>query len=385
MPAAMNVARRHSRSRGKIMRDQSQSRVCACALFGLRRCRRVVAAPRAEARALTKGAANYKPYAVEHIGKALAGAKELQAAVKAGDAKAAQAAWIKSRKGWEAIEPITGEFFRQARRSDRRLAGRQAGLSRDRGGAVCRQARRDSAQPVDGLVANLDRIRKAAERARASSSRRRACSTAPPSSPTRSARTNRRAASRHMPAPRSSTCRRTSKASRRSTSWCSRTPEEERRQARQAHQRQDRGCRGAGEGQRPQELDQPALQQGGRGTGGAAAERGAQAQAQEAGSRRVEAMPGRVAIAASASVWPLPRACVAGDCARRRPGAGDADHQQGRRAAARHRTERGTARSAERAVLFRTRRRQALLSAQSRRHAVLLAGDLRRRGARRPA
>ena len=54
---------------------------------------------------------NYKPFAVERIGIALAGAKELQAAVKANDVKAAQAAWIKSRKGWEAAEPITGEFF----------------------------------------------------------------------------------------------------------------------------------------------------------------------------------------------------------------------------------------------------------------------------------
>jgi iron uptake system component EfeO len=71
-----------------------------------------LAAPRAEAAdALAKGAANYKPFAVEHIGDALAGAKALQAAVKAGDVKAAQAAWIKSRKGWEAVEPITGEFF----------------------------------------------------------------------------------------------------------------------------------------------------------------------------------------------------------------------------------------------------------------------------------
>ena len=60
---------------------------------------------------LSKGAADYKPFAVEHIGMALAGAKELQAAVKANDLKAAQAAWIKSRKGWEAAEPITGEFF----------------------------------------------------------------------------------------------------------------------------------------------------------------------------------------------------------------------------------------------------------------------------------
>ena len=60
---------------------------------------------------LASGAANYKPYAVEHIRIALAGAKELRAAVNAGDVKAAQAAWIKSRKGWEAAEPITGEFF----------------------------------------------------------------------------------------------------------------------------------------------------------------------------------------------------------------------------------------------------------------------------------
>ena len=71
-----------------------------------------LAVPRAEAAdALAKGAANYKPYAVEHIGDALTSAKALQAAVKAGDVKAAQAAWIKSRKGWEAAEPITGEFF----------------------------------------------------------------------------------------------------------------------------------------------------------------------------------------------------------------------------------------------------------------------------------
>jgi iron uptake system component EfeO len=71
-----------------------------------------LAAPRADAAdPLAKGAADYKPFAVEHIGIALKGAKELQAAVKAGDAKAAQAAWIASRKGWEAIEPITGEFF----------------------------------------------------------------------------------------------------------------------------------------------------------------------------------------------------------------------------------------------------------------------------------
>jgi iron uptake system component EfeO len=61
--------------------------------------------------AVTTGAANYKPLAVEKLGDALAGAKAMQAAIKANDAKAAQAAWIKSRSGWETIEPITAEFF----------------------------------------------------------------------------------------------------------------------------------------------------------------------------------------------------------------------------------------------------------------------------------
>jgi iron uptake system component EfeO len=84
------------------------ARVLGCTLIA---CAFMVAATHAEAQSLAKGAADYKPFAVEHIGIALAGAKELQAAVKAGEVKKAQAAWIKSRKGWEAIEPITGEFF----------------------------------------------------------------------------------------------------------------------------------------------------------------------------------------------------------------------------------------------------------------------------------
>ena len=57
------------------------------------------------------GLKSFKPFIVEHIGKAIAGAKKLQTAVKAGDVKAAQAAWIKSRKGWEAMETVTGTYF----------------------------------------------------------------------------------------------------------------------------------------------------------------------------------------------------------------------------------------------------------------------------------
>lgn len=53
----------------------------------------------------------FKPFIVEHIDAAIAGAKEMQTAVKSGDVTAAQAAWIKSRKGWEAMEPVTSIYF----------------------------------------------------------------------------------------------------------------------------------------------------------------------------------------------------------------------------------------------------------------------------------
>jgi iron uptake system component EfeO len=71
----------------------------------------LLAAADAATDTLATGAKNYKPYAVERIGDALAGGKSLQAAINAGDVKAAQTAWITSRRGWEAAEPITGEFF----------------------------------------------------------------------------------------------------------------------------------------------------------------------------------------------------------------------------------------------------------------------------------
>src|SRR6185312_4299641 len=64
-----------------------------CALLAMA----VVALPAARANAadaIGKGVADYKPFAVERIENALAGAKDMQTAVKAGDAKAAQAALI---------------------------------------------------------------------------------------------------------------------------------------------------------------------------------------------------------------------------------------------------------------------------------------------------
>lgn len=63
------------------------------------------------AQSMREGAQAYKPFIVENAGKALAAAKEMQAAVKAKDAKAAQDAWVKSRRGWEAMEAVTAELF----------------------------------------------------------------------------------------------------------------------------------------------------------------------------------------------------------------------------------------------------------------------------------
>jgi iron uptake system component EfeO len=65
----------------------------------------------AQAASMKDGLKAYKAFAVERADRALAGAKQLQAAVKSGDLKAAQAAWIDSRKSWEANETIVGEFF----------------------------------------------------------------------------------------------------------------------------------------------------------------------------------------------------------------------------------------------------------------------------------
>jgi hypothetical protein len=53
------------------------------------------------------GAAQFKAYAIEYIGKTIIGAK----APQAGDVTTAQAAWIEPRKGWEAMEPVTGQYF----------------------------------------------------------------------------------------------------------------------------------------------------------------------------------------------------------------------------------------------------------------------------------
>lgn len=112
----------------------------------------------ANADALTEGAKNCKPFAVEHIEKALTGAKQLQAAVKKGDVKAAQAAWIKSRKGWEAVEPITGEFFGELDSAIDAWPDAKRGYHAVEAPLFAGKLQ-EIAQPVNGLVANLAKFK----------------------------------------------------------------------------------------------------------------------------------------------------------------------------------------------------------------------------------
>ncbi len=109
--------------------------------------------------AMTKGAANYKPFVVEHIGKAVTGAKALQAAVKAGDVKAAQKAWINSRKGWEAMEPVTGEYFGDLDKVIDAWPDAKQGYHAIEA-ALFSGKLEGLAKPVDELLANLTTVQK---------------------------------------------------------------------------------------------------------------------------------------------------------------------------------------------------------------------------------
>jgi iron uptake system component EfeO len=140
-------------TRMRSRRATAQMLAWALAVFVL------AAAGRAKADALGDGADNYKPFAVERIDIALKGAKELQAAVQAGDVKRAQDAWVKSRKGWEAIEPITGEFFGKLDEAIDAWPDAKQGYHAVEA-ALFAGKLGEVGGPVDGLVANLAEFQK---------------------------------------------------------------------------------------------------------------------------------------------------------------------------------------------------------------------------------
>jgi iron uptake system EfeUOB component EfeO/EfeM len=64
----------------------------------------------ASAAPLDAAAEGYRPYLIEGIGEALAGALELRGHAAAGDLKGAKKAWISARAGWERSEVFTAGF-----------------------------------------------------------------------------------------------------------------------------------------------------------------------------------------------------------------------------------------------------------------------------------
>ena len=59
---------------------------------------------------LNDAAEHYRPYMVEGIGDALAGARELRERAAANDLAGAKKAWISARAGWERSEVFTAGF-----------------------------------------------------------------------------------------------------------------------------------------------------------------------------------------------------------------------------------------------------------------------------------
>src|SRR5580704_7804293 len=64
----------------------------------------------AEAAALDDAAEHYRPYAIEGIGSALAGARDLRERAAAKDLAGAKKAWLSARAGWERSEVFTAGF-----------------------------------------------------------------------------------------------------------------------------------------------------------------------------------------------------------------------------------------------------------------------------------
>src|SRR5262245_44422853 len=64
----------------------------------------------ANAGVLDEGAERYRPYMIEGIGNALAGAQALRERAAAGDLAGAKKAWISARAGWERSEVFTTGF-----------------------------------------------------------------------------------------------------------------------------------------------------------------------------------------------------------------------------------------------------------------------------------
>lgn len=114
----------------------------------------------AQAASMKDGVKAYKPFIAENIAKAIAGAKEMQTAVKAGDLKAAQDAWIKSRKGWEVMEPVTGTYFGEFDKSVDPWPNAKSGYHAIEVVLFSAKKTEGLDQPIAEMLANMDKFEK---------------------------------------------------------------------------------------------------------------------------------------------------------------------------------------------------------------------------------
>jgi iron uptake system EfeUOB component EfeO/EfeM len=70
----------------------------------------LLGAQRVDAATLDEVAERYRPYMIEGIGQALAGARNLRTSVAAKDLAGARKAWLSARAGWERSEVFTAGF-----------------------------------------------------------------------------------------------------------------------------------------------------------------------------------------------------------------------------------------------------------------------------------
>jgi iron uptake system component EfeO len=101
-----------TRTRDAISADGTQRRAQCAATRSAAVCLLLVAVagPAVASESLDSAVERYRPKMIDDIYRSLAGARELQVRIAAGDLPGAQQAWIDARAGWERSEVFTGGF-----------------------------------------------------------------------------------------------------------------------------------------------------------------------------------------------------------------------------------------------------------------------------------
>jgi iron uptake system EfeUOB component EfeO/EfeM len=93
-------------NRTAVLKNRSSRRLlCGLTLWAL-----AASGSAAHADAIDNAVEQYRPYMIDEVGQALAGAKTMQSRIDAKDIDGAKKAWIAARVGWERAEVFTSGF-----------------------------------------------------------------------------------------------------------------------------------------------------------------------------------------------------------------------------------------------------------------------------------